>query len=174
MILRRQLQTAHNPELKFHYEEPIIDSGVYPISNDPKENFMTYFEWKNEYSVKIARIDEEHQMLVGFLNELYESMKAGKGNETLKDVLGKLIQYTQNHFVTEENLMKRYNYPDYEIHRLKHQKMTEHVMKLKYQFDTGQISSPIQITNFLKDWLSKHIMGTDQSYSPFLSLNGVQ
>jgi hypothetical protein len=73
-MLRRQLQTDHNPELKFHHEAPIISPRIYPKSNDPKENLMTYFEWKNEYSVKIAKIDEEHRMLVGFLNERINAM----------------------------------------------------------------------------------------------------
>jgi hemerythrin len=35
------------------------------------------------------------------------------------------------------------------------------------------IASPIQITNFLKDWLNKHILGADQKYAPFLKTKGV-
>jgi len=33
--------------------------------------------------------------------------------------------------------------------------------------------SPIQITNFFKDWLQKHILGTDQKYAPYLKTKGV-
>ncbi|MCP4692450.1 MAG: hypothetical protein GY859_30680 [Desulfobacterales bacterium] len=36
-----------------------------------------------------------------------------------------------------------------------------------------RISNPIQITNFLKDWLGKHIMQTDKAYGPFLNTKGV-
>jgi hypothetical protein len=39
-------------------------------------------------------------------------------------------------------------------HKQKHIKLTEHVVKLKRKFDSGEISNPIQITNILKDWLS--------------------
>jgi hemerythrin len=69
--------------------------------------------------------------------------------------------------------MKLHGYPDYEAHRHVHNKMTTHVLKLNREFESGQITSPIQIANFLKDWLSKHIMETDKKYGPFLKGRGV-
>jgi hemerythrin len=135
---------------------------------------MAFFEWKDDYSVGIAKIDNQHKALVDFLNELYEAMKANKGKETLDIVLKNLVEYTKTHFTTEESLMKLYKYPDYDVHKQKHDKMTGHVLEFKQKFDSGQISNPIQITNFLKDWLSKHIMGTDKAYGPFLNSKGVR
>ena len=70
--------------------------------------------------------------------------------------------------------MKLYNYPGYDAHKHKHDKMTEQVAHMKQKVDSGEISSPIQITNFLKDWLTKHIMGTDKAYRPFLNEKGVK
>lgn len=69
--------------------------------------------------------------------------------------------------------MKIYQYPDFAAHKAIHDKMTVHVGKLYQDFKDGKISSPIQITNFLKDWLAKHIMDTDQKYAPFLKTKGV-
>lgn len=54
-----------------------------------------------------------------------------------------------------------------------HAKLAAHVQKPYQQFQAGTIGSPIQITNLLKDWLNKHIMGTDQKYAPFLKSKGV-
>ncbi len=136
--------------------------------------FMDFFGWKDNYSVGIKRIDEQHKKLVGYLNELYGSMKAGKGKVTLGAVLKSLVEYTQTHFVTEESLMALYNFPDLEEHKKKHGKMAEHVLKLNQKFVSGEISSPIQITNFLKDWLAKHILETDKMYGPFLNDKGVR
>ena len=135
---------------------------------------MAFFEWKNDYSVGIVKIDEQHKVLVGFLNELYDSMKAGKGKDTLDTVLKNLVEYTKTHFATEESLFKLYKYPDYVSHKQKHDKLAAYVLEIKQKFDSGQISNPIQITNFLKDWLSKHIMGTDKLYGPFLNAKGVR
>lgn len=74
---------------------------------------MAFFEWKNEYSVGIAKIDGQHKALVGFLNELFEAMRAGKGKDALDAVMKNLVEYTKTHFATEENFMKQYKYPDY-------------------------------------------------------------
>ena len=123
---------------------------------------MAYFEWNNDYSVGIAKIDDQHKMLLKYINELYEAMQAGKGRDVLGTVLKNLVDYTRTHFALEERLMQEYGYPDYKAHSQKHNKVTEHVLDLKLKFDTGEISSPIQVTNFLKEWLTKHILGTDK------------
>jgi hemerythrin len=135
---------------------------------------MAYFEWKDSYSVGINKIDTQHQTLVNYLNDLYESMNQGKGKEILGNVIDGLIQYTKSHFASEESLMKVYHYPGYLLHKEKHEKMAAHVLKLKQKFDHGEISNPIQITNFLKEWLAKHIVGTDKEYGPFLNQKGVK
>ena len=135
---------------------------------------MDFFEWKDNYSVGIKRIDEQHKKLVSYLNDLYESMSAGRGKAVLGGVLKDLVEYTKTHFVTEESLMALYNFPDLEEHKKKHGKMAEHVLNLNQKFVSGEISSPIQITNFLKDWLAKHIMETDKLYGPFLNEKGVR
>ena len=135
---------------------------------------MAFFDWKDDYSVGIAKIDDQHKKLVGFLNELYDAMKAGKGKDALDTVLVGLVEYTKTHFATEESMMKLHKYPDYEVHKEKHDKLTAYVIDLKKKFDAGQISNPIQITNFLKDWLGKHILGTDKMYGPFLNGKGVR
>ena len=100
-------------------------------------------------------------------------MEQGKGYDALKDVFDGLLSYTKEHFLTEESLMKLYHYPQYEQHREKHASMTNHVLKLVGQFEQGTLKHPIQITNFLKEWLGKHIMETDRKYGPFLNSKGV-
>ncbi len=63
-------------------------------------------------------------------------------------------------FISEKSLMKLHEYPGYPDHKEKHEKMTGHVLALKRKFERGEVSSPIQITSFLKDWVAKHIAGT--------------
>lgn len=135
---------------------------------------MDLFQWKDCYSVGIKKVDEQHKKIVGLLNDLYESMKAGKGKETLGVVLKDLFEYTKTHFVTEESLLALYKFPDFEEHKKKHEKMKEHVLILNQKFVSGEISSPLQITNFLKEWLAKHILETDKVYGPFLNEKGVR
>lgn len=134
---------------------------------------MAFFDWKDSYQTGIVKIDDQHRKLVDYLNELYDAMKAGEGKNALEKVFKGLLDYTKTHFAAEEGLMKLYRYPDYAAHKDVHDKLAAHVQHLYQQFQAGTIASPIQITNFLKDWLNKHILGTDQKYAPFLKTKGV-
>lgn len=135
---------------------------------------MAFFDWKSEYSVGIARLDEQHQKLVFFLNDLFEAMKSGKGNEKLDTILKGLVEYTKTHFATEENLMKLYKFPGYEAHKESHKSMSDHVLSLYEKFNTEKKFNTIEIANFLKDWLKNHILGTDKLYRSFLNDKGVR
>lgn len=135
---------------------------------------MAFFDWQDQYSVHIQEIDTQHKKLVALLNEIYEALKKGEGREALGKILAELIQYTKTHFATEERLMATHGYPDYITHKEKHEKMALKVLDYSEKFKDGKISNPIEISNFLKNWLGKHIMETDKKYGPFLNDKGVR
>ncbi len=135
---------------------------------------MTFFPWSEQYSVGVEQIDAEHKQLVAMLNTLYEAMYQGKGKDSLDQILQGLIRYCQTHFASEERLMRMHGYPEYHQHKTIHRKMAQQVLKLQDEFQSGRLVSPIQISNFLKDWLSKHILGTDMKYASFFQDKGVK
>ena len=45
-------------------------------------------------------------------------------------------------------------------------------MQAKYKAGATSTLS-LQVMNFLKDWLLKHIQGSDKKYAPFLNAKGV-
>jgi hemerythrin len=51
------------------------------------------FEWKPDYSVKIASIDGQHQNLFRMGEELYAAMSAGQGKAVLSKTLDRLVQH---------------------------------------------------------------------------------
>ena len=68
--------------------------------------------------------------------------------------------------------MVKHKYPDYEAHRGKHQVMLGKVGSLIEDYKQGKMSLSHEVSNFLSDWLNKHIVGTDKQYSSFM--NGVR
>lgn len=134
---------------------------------------MAHFEWKDQYSVGIPVIDEQHKKLVAMVNELYEAMSTGKGKDVLGKVLNDLIQYTKVHFQLEERLMQQHGYPEFAAHKAEHDTLTHQALDLSAKYVKGQAALTIQTGNFLRDWLAKHIQGTDKKYAPFLQAKGV-
>ena len=134
---------------------------------------MALIAWQDKYSVKIKEIDDQHKKLIDMINELHEAMLAKKGKEALLGILDKLANYCATHFSVEERLMQEHDYPEFADHQAKHRAMTGKVKALIADVNNGKASVTIDVMNFLRNWLDKHIMGTDMKYSPFLTEKGV-
>ena len=135
---------------------------------------MSLFAWSDKYSLHIGQIDEQHKKLVGMLNDLFDAMKAGKGNDVLDNVLSQLIAYTKSHFATEERLMKAHGYPGYQEHKAEHDDLTKQVLDFQQRFQARSTGLSMELMSFLKNWLINHIQGSDKSYAPFLQGKGVR
>ena len=125
------------------------------------------FEWNANYSVNIGSIDAQHQNLFATGRELYTAMSAGKGRSVLAKILDRLVRYTEVHFAHKERMMKRHNYRDYAAHKAEHEAPTKQVLQFQADFQGGHAMS-VQLLNFIKDWLEKHINGSDKKYVPVL------
>ncbi len=135
---------------------------------------MALINWTADFSVKVNEIDEQHKVLVGFVNDLHDAMKVGKGKEVIDDIISGLVEYTLFHFGHEENLMKKTGYSEYSQHLQEHKKLVESVTKYKSDLKNGSMTSPIEIMNFLKSWLTNHILKTDKKYSAHFNSKGIQ
>jgi hemerythrin len=134
---------------------------------------MPLLNWNESYSVKIAQIDSQHKKLVDIINNLHDSMKAGKSKEVLGKILNQLIDYTANHFKTEEDLFDKYGYPDKIAHKRQHGDLVDQVLKFKANYESGKSVLSIDLMNFLKEWLIQHMSGSDKKYSSYLNSKGV-
>lgn len=134
---------------------------------------MPLMDWKDEYSVKIAQIDQQHKKLIELINQLNDAMAKGKAKEVLDKILNDLVSYCANHFKLEEQIMQANGYPDFAEHKDKHDKMTAKVLSLKKEVAGGKRMISLDVMKFLEQWLDKHILGTDKQYGPFLNAKGV-
>lgn len=131
------------------------------------------FPWSDTYSVKIGVIDMQHKNLANIINELHQAMVGGQGKQQVVKGLSNPIKYTQIHFKTEENFMVSHQYPDYMNHKTEHDRLTKTAREFQDKFQRNEVGLTIDVMEFLKNWLSKHILGSDQRYAPFLNAQGV-
>lgn len=134
---------------------------------------MEFIEWVESYSVNIKEIDDQHKKLIGIINRLHDAMKTGQSKNAISNALSDLIDYTDYHFRTEEELFQKYEYPDLVKHKEEHDDLTQKAIDLKTSFDEGRLMHNIEVILFLKDWLNTHILDTDKKYSTFLNSKGV-
>ena len=131
------------------------------------------FPWSDTYSVKIGTVDSQYKVLVDLINELHQAMMARRGKERLGGVLSSLIIYTKSHFAAEEGLLRANQYPDFVNHKGEHERFTQTIVEFQGRFQSNEVAMTIDVMDFLKDWLAKHIMGVDKKYVPHLIARGV-
>lgn len=135
---------------------------------------MPLMTWKDDYSVKVKLIDQQHKKLIDLLNKMYDGLREQRGKEVIGGVLAELVSYTEGHFTTEERLMSTHKYPGYDVHKLEHHMLVKKVTDFQKEFQAGRTSVSLDVMNFLRDWLTNHILGTDKRYSAFFVERGVQ
>jgi len=135
---------------------------------------MALFVWKDEYSVGIQSIDDQHKKLVAILNELHSAMLEAKVNTILENLLLELIDYTKTHFKKEEDLMIDFGYSDFISHKEIHRSFTAQMQSYYDEFKQGKKLLSVNLLFFLKDWLVNHISGIDKKYSSFFIEKGIK
>lgn len=134
-----------------------------------KEVFIT---WKEEYSVGISVVDEQHQELIKMTNELQAICLAGQSmvQQRFMDIIHKTVDYIAFHFSTEEKLMKAASYPDFASHKKEHdifvQKVIETLADSQKLF--RKKSAPYKFAAFLRAWISDHIAKIDKAFGNYM------
>ncbi len=130
---------------------------------------MAFVRWEDTYSVDIAMIDDQHKRLFELLEQFHEAIRHKQTKLAISDILKGMTNYTVYHFSSEETLMTRHNYPAYLQHKNAHSMFIDKVSNFRERFESGQLLIPLEIANFLKDWLSNHILFTDKHLGHFIS-----
>lgn len=133
-----------------------------------------YVKWKQEYSVGIDSIDEQHKRLLNLINQLQTAVDYSTGDKFEREALDELVDYTKTHFNYEEGLMRDNDYPDFEPHKAQHETMFKKVEEVLAEYEQDHDTAMSNAVEYLKSWLINHINGTDKEYSSYLIGKGVK
>ena len=126
-------------------------------------------QWRDEFSVGDQHIDEQHLVLMDTINQL-ASAESLNNHHCVLMIIDELASYASFHFDYEEGLMERCGYPDLANHKKIHRAFVTWVNTLRDNyFKFGKRPLGDEVLAYLRDWLSRHILGEDQRYRPYLS-----
>lgn len=135
---------------------------------------MALLSWSDEYSVGVPTIDQQHSQLVGILNDLHDAMIKGQARNVTGSLLRKLIDYTKTHFAAEERFLSSTRFPQYEEHHQQHVDLVKQVDDFAGRYESGELALSLHLLDFLRDWLTGHILGSDRQYGAWLIAHGVK
>ena len=117
--------------------------------------------------------DEAHKALFKMANQLYTTIKSRRFKSEKEKIQNFLIQYTEEHFVEEEQLMRAHAFPGFEAHKRKHEDFKKEILHYKTRLDKGDQMDNVDFIKFIKDWIIDHILTEDRKYGPFLNDQGI-
>ncbi len=120
-------------------------------------------KWNTSYSVDVTEIDEQHKRLFALVNDLHHAMLA-KQDRDLARIIDAVVDYTDYHFKSEEELLHACEYPEFDEHKEMHDSLTRRARSMKEAYESGNMPSAIEVLLLLANWLNRHILDEDRKY----------
>jgi hemerythrin-like metal-binding protein len=134
---------------------------------------MEIISWRNEFSVGVKEMDEQHKKLIGMINKLIEEQKVLTEPQTIADLLIKMTDYAQVHFRAEEYLMAEYDYEHKTEQERQHQEFIDKTIAFYSASDLGPNLLSTALLDYLRTWLIGHILKEDMKYKEFFKSKGL-
>ncbi len=129
------------------------------------KNPFEVFPWTDSFATGIPQIDQQHQILVQFLNALSSSLTFQINMPSSRILFKELVEYADYHFQTEENIWHQYFADDsWEAeHKKSHNDFVSHVNRLKGEENSKPLEEVLSdVVPFLSLWLVSHILESDK------------
>jgi hemerythrin len=134
---------------------------------------MAFFDWKDEYSVGIEEIDEQHKKIILLMNELIENIRDAREDCIIMEVLNDLQDYAKYHFRLEAEIFYRFDYFNVREHLVQHEYFVQKLQVLIKEELEKNNHVPQKTFDYLVDWFRGHMMKTDIEYSKYFMTKGV-
>ena len=157
-LIREQRGTQFDPD--------VVDAFLGVLEERERVSIV---QWQDAFSVGDLHIDEQHSILIDTINQL-ASAESLHNHHAVLMIIDELASYAGFHFDYEERLMERVGYPHLDEHKVIHQAFVSWVANLRDEYVTyGKRPLGAPVLNYLRDWLSHHILGEDRRYSGYLA-----
>jgi hemerythrin len=129
---------------------------------------MEFVEWTEKYTVGNPLVDAYHHIFFQMVDE-FRTALAQPEPPDMEDRIAFLVDYTLMHFQSEERLMERVAYPDFEAHQATHVAFRDKMLDLqrRYRLDPRAVKAD-ELLCLIQDWFANHILGTDMEFKPYV------
>jgi hemerythrin len=128
------------------------------------------FEWREDYSVGVDEMDEQHKTLFEKVRDLYRAYHHHYKEEALEKRVAGVIDYVKFHLKQEEELLKNSGYPGYTAQRDEHDKLKKTIAEfLKDDVQKMDENRLLYFFKTAKAWLLRHTILEDMKYKKYFT-----
>lgn len=134
---------------------------------------MTLLTWSHESIVGVQAMDDQHGILMDTLNELRVMLLHGTSRRNVCLQLERLIDLSQMHFQSEEQLLEQQGFPGTKEHRTAHQRLLRRLNTALEQANRDETIHLSSLLEFLPAWYLEQVQLLDQPYGAWLNKQGI-
>lgn len=132
-------------------------------------------KWKDEYSIGIEKIDNQHKHLFEIGNRAYallnDEFKVDKYDHIV-EIVEELKEYTLYHFKSEEEYMKSISYKGYLNQKAQHDYFVGKINEVDlHKIDENQDAYLKDLLALIFEWILKHILEEDKKINSMDSVS---
>jgi hemerythrin len=118
-------------------------------------------------------MDDQHGILMDTLNELRRMIVRGTDRREICLQLERLIDFSQMHFQSEEQLLEIHSFPGADEHRNSHHALLSRLYSALEHINREEPIHFSSVLEFLPAWYQEHVVQIDQPYGHWLNEQGV-
>jgi len=113
-------------------------------------------------------MDGEHRVQIGLMTAFRDAVSGGRGHAEADEILDQLLDYSKMHFMSEQLLMRLYEYDDYQAHKADHDRMLQEMEAMRERYRSGDGPFDRETVDRLINGLTAHIGRTDEPLGRYL------
>lgn len=123
--------------------------------------------WTSDMSIDGGgELDEDHKLMFSLLNRCQEVLELQDNHHSIQTIITEVVQYTHDHFASEELLMHNINYPYAKNHCDVHRMITKQLSQKILVCSDKEVLKWL-ITD-MSTWLVEHIMEMDKPLHKYI------
>jgi hemerythrin len=121
----------------------------------------------------VDEMDREHALELQIVRSIQGALASGERSE-IPQLLERLEDFTNAHFLAEQLLMRLHSYPGFAAHQQEHDQLMEELRHLSRQLLAEDAADSMGQAEKLERWLITHIQSEDQALAEFLTASDRQ
>ena len=131
---------------------------------------MEIFSLCDVYSVGNELLDAQHKVLLSYMGKAYTYLLADNKGKDLFELVDSFESNCKLHFMDEEKVMEKLDFPEIEEHKAQHMLFVTHLKDFMGKLEELNSVMNIDELMFLKGWSLEHIEVFDSKYAEYKKL----
>lgn len=129
--------------------------------------------WGRRFLLNHDVIDQQHHELVDLSLALIEAIEKSHPEDEIQKLIARIVDLAHEHFFTEEELLKKVDYPHFGYHKQQHDMFISTFSSIVEELSDPTLSRIFRVFKvqiFLIDWLVNHTLKEDRSFKKYIDV----